>query len=197
MANGTRCDGAMVGGMEGSTSRCCNPSSVPKSPSNTSRSSSMISWVVCCFVLAILAAATFPKFFSCTVRALFVQVHLLYYCCTRQWGQILVDNNELDWVFFPISWIAYGHATDSFRCKFSIIPQLQNTFRQVDIFFVDVLDRQNINGYTTINMELNELFIDKHLCVNFGFRDTVDSACHLWLWGHPIKEFYLAGFAFF
>ena len=69
MANGTRFDGATVGGMEGSTSRCCNPSSVPKSPSNTSRYSSMISWVFCCFVLAILAAATFPKFCSCTFRA--------------------------------------------------------------------------------------------------------------------------------
>ena len=66
MAKGTRRDGAMVGGTEGSTSRCCNPSSVPKSPSNTSRYSSMIAWAVCCFVLTVVAAATFSKFSSCT-----------------------------------------------------------------------------------------------------------------------------------
>ena len=97
------------------------------------------------------------------------------------------------WVFFLISWIAYGHATNSFRFNFSLIPHLQNTFRRLNIFLVDVLYRQNINGCTTINMELNVLFIDKHLCLNFEFRDAVDSACHLWLWGQPIKEFFLAG----
>ena len=78
----------------------------------------------------------------------------------------------------------------------SVSPLLPNTFRQLDIFFVDLLDRKDIHGCTTIDMELNGLFIDKHLYVNFAFRDAVDSACYLWLWGHTINELFLAGFAF-
>ena len=46
-------------------------------------------------------------------------------------------------------------------------------------------------------MELNGLFVDKHLCVDFTIRDTVDSSCHLWFRGHAIQEFFLAGVVFF
>ena len=65
MANGALLDGAMLGGTEGSTSMCCSPSSVPRSPSNTSLYSSIISWAVCAFVLTVFAAAIFSKFSSC------------------------------------------------------------------------------------------------------------------------------------
>ena len=66
MANGTLLDGGMLGGTEGSTSRCCSPSSVPRSSSNTSLYSSIISWAVCALVLAVFASAIFSKFPSCT-----------------------------------------------------------------------------------------------------------------------------------
>ena len=66
MANGTLLDGAMLGGTGGSTSRCCSPSRVPRSPSNTSLYSSIISWAVSAFVLAVFTAAIFSKFSSCT-----------------------------------------------------------------------------------------------------------------------------------
>ena len=57
MANGTRQDGAILGVTEGSMSRCCIPSSVPRSPSKTSLYSSMISSAVCAFECAIFAAS--------------------------------------------------------------------------------------------------------------------------------------------
>ena len=71
------------------------------------------------------------------------------------------------------------------------------TFRRLDIFFVDVFTWQNIYGCTAVDMELNGLLVDKHLCVYFTFRDAVDSSCHLWFRGHAIQEFFLAGFVFF
>ena len=49
------------------------------------------------------------------------------------------------------------------------------TFRRLDIFFVDVFTWQNIYGCTAVDMELNGLLVDKHLCVYFTFRDAVDS----------------------
>ena len=58
------------------------------------------------------------------------------------------------------------------------------TFRRLDIFFVDVFTWQNIYGCTAVDMELNGLLVDKHLCVYFTFRDAVDSSCHLWFQGH-------------
>ena len=71
------------------------------------------------------------------------------------------------------------------------------TFRRLDIFFVDVFTWQNIYGCTEVDMELNGLLVDKHLCVYFTFRDAVDSSCHLWFQGHTIQKFFLAGFVFF
>ena len=71
------------------------------------------------------------------------------------------------------------------------------TFRQLDIFFVDVFIWQNIYGCTKVDMELNGILVDKHLCVYFTFGDAADSSCHLWFQGHTIQEFFLAGFVFF
>ena len=46
-------------------------------------------------------------------------------------------------------------------------------------------------------MKLYGFLIDEHLCVDFAFRDTVDSFCRFWRYGQTIKEFLIARITFF
>ena len=85
--------------------------------------------------------------------------------------------------------IAYGHVTDSFWLKFSFIRHLQHTFCWVYVIFVDIFTWQYIYCCATVNVEFHRLFIDKHLCINFLFRDAVNSFYHCWLRCYTVQEF--------
>ena len=147
MAIGTHCDGAMLGGTEGSMLSCCSASSVPRSPSKTTLYSSMISWAVWVFLLVaeVVVAVVFLMYFD--------ELHLLYHLGAQQGGQILLDHNEFNRVLLAVFRIAHGHATDSFGLKCSFIPHLQHTFRWLYVIFVDIFTWQYINCCATINVE--------------------------------------------
>ena len=93
MAIGTRRDGAMLGSTEGSTLRCCSPSSVPRSPSNTKIFNDLLG---CLGFLTCRGGCCRCGYLSKIFFIYLDEFHLLYYFGAQQWGQILFNHNEFN-----------------------------------------------------------------------------------------------------